>query len=91
LDPGRPLACCPDRRIIDGHGQPQYQTRPDGAGSTVESYDWNRVAPGLRLTVSIGLCNALSSADVRGLLERADASLYAAKRAGRNRVEVAAT
>jgi diguanylate cyclase (GGDEF)-like protein len=54
----------------------------------VEAYDWNRVAPGLRLTISIGLCDAIDSLDVRGLLERADASLYAAKRAGRNRVEV---
>lgn len=55
----------------------------------VEAHDWHTVAPGLALTVSIGLCDALDSADMRTLLERADASLYAAKRAGRNRVEVA--
>jgi diguanylate cyclase (GGDEF)-like protein len=55
----------------------------------VEAYEWGRLATGLRVTVSIGLCDAMASADVRALLERADASLYAAKRAGRNRVQVA--
>jgi diguanylate cyclase (GGDEF)-like protein len=55
----------------------------------VERHDWQQVASSLRLTISIGLCNAVESSDVRALLERADASLYAAKRAGRNRVEVA--
>jgi diguanylate cyclase (GGDEF)-like protein len=56
----------------------------------VEAHEWARVAKDLRVTVSIGLCDATASADVRALLERADASLYAAKRAGRNRVEVTA-
>jgi diguanylate cyclase (GGDEF)-like protein len=56
----------------------------------VEAHEWGRVAEDLRVTVSIGLCDATVSADVRALLERADASLYAAKRAGRNRVEVTA-
>lgn len=55
----------------------------------VESHDWNSVVAGLRVTISVGLCDADGSSDVRGLLERADGSLYAAKRAGRNRVEVA--
>ncbi|HEX6704910.1 MAG TPA: tetratricopeptide repeat-containing diguanylate cyclase [Albitalea sp.] len=59
--------------------------------TAVEDFDWSRIAPGLGLTISIGLCDAVTSSDMRALLERADASLYAAKRAGRNRVEVALT
>ena len=55
----------------------------------VETYEWQQLAPGLTLTISIGLCDADAGQDMRALLERADASLYAAKRAGRNRVQVA--
>lgn len=38
----------------------------------------------LRITVSIGLAQAVSEEDVEGLVKRADDSLYAAKEAGRN-------
>jgi diguanylate cyclase len=57
---------------------------------SVEAHDWGAMAAGLHLTISIGLCEAPGSSDMRTVLERADASLYTAKRAGRNRVEVAA-
>ncbi|WP_433378604.1 diguanylate cyclase [Actinoplanes sp. CA-142083] len=43
----------------------------------VEEFDWGIIAPGLAITVSIG---------VAGLLRDADARLYEAKKAGRNRV-----
>jgi diguanylate cyclase len=52
----------------------------------IERYDWRVIAKGLNVTVSIGLCEIVDGDQVRPLLERADASLYAAKRAGRNRV-----
>jgi diguanylate cyclase (GGDEF)-like protein len=42
----------------------------------------------LRLTVSIGVAEANDSDTLKELIERADASLYEAKRAGRNRVIV---
>ncbi len=57
---------------------------------SVEAHDWDSLAPGLRVTISIGLCDAADADDARTLLERADASLYTAKRGGRNRVAVAA-
>jgi diguanylate cyclase (GGDEF)-like protein len=52
----------------------------------VAEQDWSHLAERLHVTVSIGLCEAAVSTDVRDLLARADALLYAAKRGGRNRV-----
>jgi diguanylate cyclase len=52
----------------------------------VAAHDWSHLAERLHVTVSIGLCETAVSADVRDLLARADALLYAAKRGGRNRV-----
>ena len=43
-----------------------------------------------RITLSAGVAAYVSGEPVAHLLERSDAALYAAKRAGRNRVEVAA-
>ena len=40
------------------------------------------------LTISIGVCVQLPGEDVSDTLQRADAAMYAAKRGGRNRVEV---
>jgi diguanylate cyclase (GGDEF)-like protein len=46
---------------------------------------WDRIAPGLRLTVSIGVVSADDAGDLDGLERDADDRLYAAKRAGRDR------
>lgn len=53
----------------------------------VEAHDWSAIAPGLRVTVSLGVVEARSGVAQAALLEQADQLLYAAKRRGRNRVE----
>ena len=57
---------------------------------SVEGHDWTPRGDGLRVTISVGLCSVDTASDMRELLERADSLLYAAKRGGRNRVEMAA-
>jgi diguanylate cyclase (GGDEF)-like protein len=54
---------------------------------TIERNDWDLIRPGLRVTVSFGVCARADDQDVNELIERADAAMYRAKRAGRNRVE----
>ncbi len=51
----------------------------------IEEHAWSAHAPGLRLTVSAGV-SAGPAGDFSAVLARADAALYAAKGAGRNRV-----
>ena len=46
---------------------------------------WDRLAPGLTLTTSIGVVSAPDAGDLDGLERDADDRLYAAKRAGRDR------
>ena len=53
----------------------------------IEADDWDAIRPNLRVTVSFGVCARSDEAAVDEVLERADASMYRAKRAGRNRVE----
>lgn len=52
----------------------------------VESYDWSTIHPQLKVTVSIGISSDPTLPDHEKLLAAADEQLYAAKRAGRNRV-----
>jgi diguanylate cyclase (GGDEF)-like protein len=53
----------------------------------VEKHAWARIAPDLVVTISFGISDPLIGADARELLATADRQLYAAKNAGRNRVE----
>jgi diguanylate cyclase (GGDEF)-like protein len=54
--------------------------------SAIETHDWRAVHPHLRVTVSIGVSQWDGKIDGTALIEAADAQLYRAKRAGRNRV-----
>jgi diguanylate cyclase len=52
----------------------------------VAEHDWDAFAPGLRVTLSIGVAQLGESGDAGRLIAAADERLYAAKQAGRNRV-----
>jgi diguanylate cyclase (GGDEF)-like protein len=54
----------------------------------VSAYPWRPLTGDLRVTVSVGVTVAEPGSTQAGMLRRADASLYTAKRDGRNRVIV---
>jgi diguanylate cyclase (GGDEF)-like protein len=54
--------------------------------SAVATHPWSELAPELRVTLSAGLAELTAEIDADGFLAMADARLYAAKRAGRDRV-----
>lgn len=55
----------------------------------VEEHDWEQIAPGLTVTISAGGAIWRRGETATQLLNRADAALYEAKNAGRNRIRVA--
>ncbi len=54
--------------------------------AAVETHPWAQLAEGLSVTISLGLANIRATDTLQALLDRADASLYEAKRRGRNRL-----
>lgn len=74
------LFCFPDA------GHALALERCEALRRAVESEDWTTLAPGLAVTLSIGLAARRDDTSVAQLVERADACLYRAKRRGRNRV-----
>jgi diguanylate cyclase len=51
--------------------------------------DWGTISPGLHVTLSMGLAVCRPGETAKDLYDRADANLYIAKRAGRNRLTAA--
>jgi diguanylate cyclase (GGDEF)-like protein len=56
--------------------------------TAIRDEPWDRIAAGMTLTASIGAATAETAGDLRALTELADQRLYAAKRAGRDRVVI---
>jgi len=54
--------------------------------SAFAEHPWELLAPGLRVTISMGLFETQAGMDGASAFERADANLYQAKRTGRDRV-----
>lgn len=54
--------------------------------ASVAQHPWDRLAQGLRITLSIGVAELEPNASASALMAAADARLYEAKRAGRDRV-----
>ena len=53
----------------------------DRVRAAVASFDWESIAPGLRMTVSIGLSEASSGESAEAIVSRSDRSMYLAKAA----------
>ncbi|AGZ42002.1 tetratricopeptide repeat-containing diguanylate cyclase [Actinoplanes friuliensis] len=71
--------------ILDADPRTAAQTC-EAVRAAVAGHDWQAVAPGLRVTTSIGLTTVRPGDDARSVVRRADEHLYAAKHSGRDQV-----
>ncbi len=77
--------------LLSGVGLAQAQPRLEQMRLRLQQYDWSDLTRQRPVTVSIGLIAWQPGLDLAQLIRRADDLLYAAKRAGRNRVQVEPT
>jgi len=57
--------------------------------SAIASHDWDRTAPGLRVSCSLGVAERRPGEPIKDWMDRADHAAYESKRGGRNRVSLA--
>lgn len=58
---------------------PEAQQVCDRVRAAVAAFDWESIAPGLRMTVSIGLSTASANDDAEAVVGRSDQAMYRAK------------
>jgi len=73
--------------VFSGVEAPDAAARCEAMRQRVEAYPWGQVQAGLSVTISLGLAAMPPGGDLAAALTLADQRLYAAKHAGRNRVE----
>ena len=81
-----------ESRKIRRMGEPKSRKIYDKKGTrdpSVAGHDWDRTAPGLRVSLSLGVAERLPGEDIKTWMDRADQAAYESKRKGRNRVSVA--
>lgn len=64
----------------------QAVTSCENIRQTIEEYDWQSIAPDLKVTISIGLCDNNNLGNAEKMIGIADKNLYKAKSSGRNRI-----
>ncbi|MFI7544336.1 diguanylate cyclase [Actinoplanes sp. NPDC049599] len=72
---------------LDGLGLADAQARCELLRAQVAGYPWDRLQPGLAVTISLGVAVVPAGGDLTAALTLADQRLYDAKHRGRNRVE----
>ena len=65
----------------------QARQRCEQLRQHIETNGWDKIAPGLKVTVSIGLCDSIQLGSLEDMIDMADEQLYVAKDKGRNRIE----
>ncbi len=75
--------------VLTGASPQVVEDRADRIRTLVSLEDWEAVAPGLAVTVSVGAASATGGAAVAHLYPRADAALYAAKADGPGLLHIA--
>ncbi|GGS01370.1 hypothetical protein GCM10008960_30060 [Deinococcus sedimenti] len=75
--------------LLEGLQLPEARRACQRVGQLITEIDWSDVAPGLRVTASIGVAMIEAGLNQEQVLRQADDAMYAAKAAGRNTVRVA--
>ncbi|HEV2606583.1 MAG TPA: two-component regulator propeller domain-containing protein [Xanthomonadaceae bacterium] len=73
--------------VLAGSDLPGARTFCERIRLAIEGHDWEAIAPGLRVTVSMGVVVWNGEESYSRMASRADELLYRAKSGGRNRVE----